>query len=68
MLADVQCCGDRWFQLGIQRIHDGALGDLKFGECHYEADLIPWQGDADNTPEGRLPLRQSVRRQHRCVH
>lgn len=54
VLADVQCRGDEWFQQGIQRIHEGALGDLKFGECHYEADLIPLQSDADHTPEGRL--------------
>jgi myo-inositol 2-dehydrogenase/D-chiro-inositol 1-dehydrogenase len=54
VLADVQCRGDAFFQEGIKRIHDGGIGDLKFGECHYEADLIPLQSDADNTPEGRL--------------
>lgn len=54
VLADVQCRGDQWFQQGIQRVHDGAIGDLMFGECHYEADLIPLKSDADQTPEGRL--------------
>ena len=54
VIADVQCRGDEFFQEGIKRIHDGAIGDLKFGECHYEADLIPLQSDADNAPEGRL--------------
>lgn len=54
VVADVQCRGDQYFQEGIQRIHDGAIGDLMFGECHYEADLIPLQSPADNTPEGRL--------------
>lgn len=53
VLADVQCRGDAFFQEGIKRIHDGAIGDLTFGECHYEADLIPLQSQED-TPEGRL--------------
>ncbi len=52
--ADVQCRGDEFFQEGIKLLHEGRIGDLKFGECHYEADLIPLQSDADNTPEGRL--------------
>ncbi|WP_395737323.1 Gfo/Idh/MocA family protein [Prosthecobacter sp.] len=54
VLADVQCRGDAFFQEGIKRIHDGGIGDLQFGECHYEADLIPLQSEADDTPEGRL--------------
>lgn len=54
VLADVQCRGDEFFQEGIKRIHSGAIGELIFGECHYEADLIPLQSDADSTPEGRL--------------
>lgn len=54
VLADVQCRGDEFFQEGIKRIHAGAIGDLMFGECHYEADLIPLQSEADSTPEGRL--------------
>lgn len=54
VLADVQCRGDAFFQQGMKRIHEGSIGDLTFGECHYEADLIPLQSDADNTPEGRL--------------
>jgi predicted dehydrogenase len=54
VLADVQCRGDEFFQQGIQRVHDGAIGDLLFGECHYEADLIPLQSPDDTTPEGRL--------------
>lgn len=54
VLADVQCRGDDFFQEGIKRIHAGAIGDLMFGECHYEADLIPLQSEADSTPEGRL--------------
>ncbi len=54
VVADVQCRGDAIFQEGIQHIHDGRIGDLQFGECHYEADLIPLQSDADGTPEGRL--------------
>ncbi|MGV3661881.1 MAG: Gfo/Idh/MocA family protein [Prosthecobacter sp.] len=54
VLADVQCRGDEFFQEGMKRIHSGTIGDLMFGECHYEADLIPLQSDADNTPEGRL--------------
>lgn len=53
VLADVQCRGDQFFQEGIQRIHDGAIGDLTFGECHYEADLIPLQSQ-EATPEARL--------------
>lgn len=52
--ADVQCRGDGIFQEGIQHIHNGRIGTLQFGECHYEADLIPLQSDADSTPEGRL--------------
>lgn len=54
VLADVQCRGDEFFQEGIKRIHEGAIGDLMFGECHYEADLIALKTEADNTPEGRL--------------
>lgn len=54
VLADVQCRGDEFFQEGMKRIHEGAIGDLTFGECHYEADLIPLQSEADDTPEGRL--------------
>lgn len=54
VLADVQCRGDQFFQEGLNRIHGGAIGDLLFGECHYEADLIPLKSEADNTPEGRL--------------
>lgn len=54
VLADVQCRGDEFFNEGIKRIHDGGIGDLMFGQCNYEADLIPLQSDADNTPEGRL--------------
>ncbi len=54
VLADVQCRGDQFFQEGLQRIHDGAIGDLTFGECHYEADLIPLQSEADDTPEARF--------------
>lgn len=53
VLADVQCRGDEFFQEGIKRIHDGAIGDLFFGECHYEADLIPLQSQ-ESTPEARL--------------
>lgn len=53
VLADVQCRGDQFFQEGIQRIHDGEIGDLTFGECHYEADLIPLQSQ-EATPEARL--------------
>ncbi|QIF02713.1 Gfo/Idh/MocA family oxidoreductase [Roseimicrobium sp. ORNL1] len=53
VLADVQSRGNEHFQEGIKRIHDGALGDLMFGECHYEADLIP-RNDDDSNPEGRL--------------
>ncbi len=52
--ADVQCRGDEFFKEGIQLLHEGRIGNLKFGECHYEADLIPLQSDADTTPEGRL--------------
>lgn len=54
VLADVQCRGDEFFQEGIKRVHAGAIGDLMFGECHYEADLIPLQSQEDQTPEGRL--------------
>lgn len=53
VLADVQCRGDQFFQEGIKRIHDDAIGDLTFGECHYEADLIPLQSQ-ENTPGARL--------------
>lgn len=53
VLADVQCRGDQFFQEGIQRIHDGAIGNLTFGECHYDADLIPLQSQ-ETTPEARL--------------
>ncbi len=53
VLADVQCRGDEFFQEGIKRIHAGAIGDLTFGECHYEADLIPLQSQ-ETTPEARL--------------
>lgn len=54
VVADVQSRGDEFFQDGVRRLHEGVIGDLVFGECHYEADLIPLQSDADNTPEGRL--------------
>ncbi|MCB1209688.1 MAG: Gfo/Idh/MocA family oxidoreductase [Verrucomicrobiales bacterium] len=54
VVADVQCRGDQYFQEGINRIHEGAIGDLMFGECHYEADLIPLRDQADAVPEGRL--------------
>ena len=54
VLADVQCRGDEFFQEGMKRIHSGGIGDLMFGECHYEADLIPLQSEADDTAEGRL--------------
>ncbi|MFO1482782.1 MAG: Gfo/Idh/MocA family oxidoreductase [Verrucomicrobiaceae bacterium] len=54
VLADVQCRGDEFFQEAMKRIHEGAIGDLMFGECHYEADLIPLKSEADETPEGRL--------------
>ena len=54
VLADVQCRGDEFFQEGMKRIHNGEIGDLMFGECHYEADLIPLQSEADDTVEGRL--------------
>lgn len=54
VLADVQCRGDEFFQEAMRRIHGGAIGELQFGECHYEADLIPLQSEADDTPEGRL--------------
>ncbi len=52
--ADVQSRGDEFFREGVKRVHEGAIGDLVFGECHYEADLIPLQSEADDTPEGRL--------------
>lgn len=52
--ADVQCRGDAIFQEGIKHVHDGRIGDLQFGACNYEADLIPLQSDADTPPEGRL--------------
>lgn len=54
VLADVQCRGDEFFQEGMKRIHEGAIGDLMFGECHYEADLIPLQAEVENTAEDRL--------------
>ncbi len=51
--ADVQSRGDEFFQEGIKRIREGAIGDLMFGECHYETDLIPRPND-DTDAEGRL--------------
>jgi myo-inositol 2-dehydrogenase / D-chiro-inositol 1-dehydrogenase len=54
VLADVQCRGDEFFQESMKRIHEGAIGDLMFGECHYEADLIPLQAEVENTAEDRL--------------
>ncbi|WP_050027625.1 Gfo/Idh/MocA family oxidoreductase [Verrucomicrobium sp. BvORR034] len=53
VLADVQSRGDEFFQEGIKRVHEGAIGDLLYGECHYEAELIPCKHD-DTQPEGRL--------------
>lgn len=54
VLADVQCRGDAFFQEGMKRIHEGGIGDLLFGECRYEAELIPLQSEADDNPEGHL--------------
>ncbi|RBP46268.1 putative dehydrogenase [Roseimicrobium gellanilyticum] len=53
VLADVQSRGNEFFQDGIKRVREGAIGDLMFGECHYEAELIP-RDDDDSTAEGRL--------------
>ncbi len=52
--ADVQSRGDEFFQEGIRRVQTGGIGDLTFGECHYEADLIPLQAPASDSPENRL--------------
>jgi len=54
VIADVQCRGDEFFQEGMKRIHEGSIGDLLFGECRYESELIPLQSEEDNTPEGHL--------------
>lgn len=53
VLADVQCRGDQFFKEALKRVRDGAIGDLCFGECNYEADTIPLQS-TEKTSEGRL--------------
>ncbi len=53
VFVDVQSRGDAFFQEGIKRMHEGAIGDFTFGLCDYEADTIPLKVTGD-TPEARL--------------
>ncbi len=54
VMADVQCRGDAFFNEGIKRVREGAIGPLTFGQCNYEADLLPLKPGGTDTPEGRL--------------
>jgi predicted dehydrogenase len=58
-LVDFQTRANAFYMEAIKRVHDGALGDMAFGEATYHAG-IPWGGhmkalaaDPDN-PEVRL--------------
>ena len=53
VLADVQCRGDAIFNEAIRRVHEGGIGDFCFGECDYEADVIPPQSEGGDA-EARL--------------
>jgi myo-inositol 2-dehydrogenase / D-chiro-inositol 1-dehydrogenase len=58
-LVDFQTRADEYFIEAIRRVHDGALGELAFGESTYHAG-IPWAGqialakDAPDHPETKL--------------
>ncbi len=50
---DFQTRTDSFFMEAMKRVHDGALGDLAFGEAKYLAGRLGAKGD-DKTAEGRL--------------
>ena len=52
-LVDFQTRADPYFREAIQRVHEGALGALAFGEATYHAGRLGKQGE-DQSPEGRL--------------
>lgn len=58
-LVDFQTRADAFYMEAIQRVHNGALGNLAFGESTYHAG-IPWGGhmkalkDNPNDPEVKL--------------
>ena len=56
-LVDFQTRADEFYIEALKRVHDGALGQLAFGEATYHAG-VPWAGQIDfakeDNPESRL--------------
>ena len=56
-LVDFQTRADEFYIEALKRVHDGALGQLAFGEATYHAG-VPWAGQIDfakeDNPENRL--------------
>ena len=54
MLVDFQTRASEPFQKAIARVHDGALGEICFGEAVYEADRLGIQVGGNGVAEQRL--------------
>jgi myo-inositol 2-dehydrogenase/D-chiro-inositol 1-dehydrogenase len=52
-LVDFQTRVDPLYMEAIKRVHEGAIGELAFGESSYHCGRLGAQGE-DKTPEGRL--------------
>ena len=56
-LIDFQTRADEFYIEALKRVHDGAIGELAFGEATYHAG-VPWKGQLkyaqDDNPESRL--------------
>ena len=52
-LVDFQTRAQPFFVEALKRVHEGAIGELCFGEASYHANRLRSKGE-DKTPEGRL--------------
>ena len=62
MLVDVQCRGNAVFQQALQKVRDGAMGSLTYGECLYEFGTLAPQVAEEKSPEDTL--RNWVQHKH----
>jgi predicted dehydrogenase len=54
MLVDFQTRTDKFFMEAIKRVHEGAIGNLAFGEASFHCHTLPTQAEPDGSAEARL--------------
>ena len=53
-LVDFQTRANPLFQEAIRRVHDGAIGEIAFGESSYHSNRLAVKAPPDGTPEANL--------------